>query len=140
MTGQQPHAPEWPAGATSNGSNIGGHPVMRSVMRLKFIMDWFVLEKPKLWGDYGDVLIGGYYRRDDNGTVQLHRAGPFLPPLSIPWSSVGGPRVIVSDEFRNDLMDAGFNELEFRSTIKNRIIRLDWHSWNRTANAPPEYP
>jgi ribosomal protein L39E len=24
--------------------------------------------------------------------------------------------------------------------IKNRIIRFDWHLWDRTAGAPPEYP
>jgi hypothetical protein len=80
---------------------------------IESIMEWFVLKKPKLWGDYGNVLIGGYYRREDDGPLQLHRAGPFLPPLSMPWSSVAGPRVIVSDDFRNDLIDADFNELEF---------------------------
>jgi hypothetical protein len=103
-------------------------------------MDWFVLETPKLWGDYGDVLISGYYRREGDGPVELHRAGPFLPPLSMPWSSVGGWRVIVSDEFRTELMEAEFNELEFRSANKSRIIRLEWHLWNRSADAPPQYP
>lgn len=103
-------------------------------------MDWFALKSPNLWGDYGDVLISGYYRREEDGPVQLHRAGPFLPPLSMPWSSVGGNRVIVSDEFRTELMKAEFNELNFRSALKSRIVRLDWHLWNSSADVPPEYP
>ena len=103
-------------------------------------MNWFVLKQTKLWGDYGDVLINGYYRRDGDGHMQLHRAGPFLPPLSMPWSSVGGPAIIVSDDFRQALIRAGFNELKFKSVTKSRIIRLNWHEWDLTADSPPEYP
>jgi hypothetical protein len=99
----------------------------------------FVLKPRKLWGDYGSVLLSGYCCRGEDGPLLLHRAGPFLPPVSFPWDLVGGWHMVVSDEFRGQL-ERAFPELHFRAAAKNRIVRLDWHTWDRTAAEPRRYP
>jgi hypothetical protein len=102
-------------------------------------VEWFCLKTRNLWGDYGRVLVSGYYDLDDRGRLLLHRAGPFLPPISFPWGKIG-TRVVVSDDFRRALLAAGFTDLEFREAAKNRIVALDWHTWDRAADGPPQYP
>jgi hypothetical protein len=101
----------------------------------------WVVEQRELWGDYGSVLISGYARRELPGSpLLLHRAGPFLPPISFPWLSAGGHCIIVSDEFRQSLEGQGIAGLGFRAAVKHRIVALPWHEWDRTAEAPEEYP
>jgi hypothetical protein len=89
-------------------------------------MDWFCLKPRELWGGYGDVLISGFYTRAKGGPLRLHRAGPFLPPLSFPWGASGN-RIVVSDGFREALVRGGFVELVFREASKDRIVALSWH-------------
>ncbi len=102
-------------------------------------MDLSCLKPVRLWGDYGSVLAGGYYRRDDAGRLCLHRAGPFLPPISFPWG-LEGHRAVVSDEFRTALQEAGFDGIQFREAVKDRIVALDWHTWDRSAASPRRHP
>ena len=102
-------------------------------------MEWSCLKPLRLWGDYGAVLAGGYYRRDDAGLLRLHRAGPFLPPISFPWGPEGR-LVVVSDEFRAAVQGAGFPGIQFREAVKDRIVALDWHTWNRSAADPRQFP
>lgn len=68
----------------------------------------------------------------------LHRAGPFLPPITFPWAD--GPRIVVSEEFRRELQGAGFQGLRYGPAVKARIIKLSWHEWDRTAAEPKRYP
>jgi hypothetical protein len=102
-------------------------------------MEWFCLRPRNLWGDYGTVLVSGYYKRDPGGRLLLHRAGPFLPPVSFPWGPEGH-RLVVSDDFRRALIAAGYTDLEFREAVKDRIVPLDWHTWDRSAATPPRHP
>ena len=102
-------------------------------------MTYFVLEPPKLWGDFGSVLIAGYYRRVDGGPMLLHRTGPFAPPLFIPWSSVGGPQIVVTRSFFDEL-HLLVPELSTRDAVADRIIGLTWHTWDLTAPEPAAYP
>jgi hypothetical protein len=101
----------------------------------------WVVEQRRLWGDYGRVLISGYARREAPGApLLLHRAGPFLPPISFPWLRTGGRCIVVSDGFRRSLEGQGIAGLGFRAAVKDRIVALSWHEWDRTAGDPEEYP
>ena len=103
-------------------------------------MLWAV-EQRNLWGDYGSILISGSaHRESEGGPLLLHRAGPFLPPISFPWLRAGGYRIVVSDEFRRELDSAGFAGLRFEPAVKSRIIKLAWDEWDRTAAQPKQYP
>ena len=103
-------------------------------------MLWTV-EQRKLWGDYGSILIAGSaHRETEDGPLLLHRAGPFLPPISFPWLRAGGWRIVVSDEFRGELERSSFIGLRFGPAVKARIIKLPWHKWDRDAGEPKRYP
>ncbi len=94
----------------------------------------FILSKPEApWDDYGDILYQGMAGLE-GGQLLLERTGPFIPPLSFPWS------VVVTDAIRTALEPCGFTGYEFRAVVKHRIVRLDWHLWNREAEEPHEYP
>ncbi len=99
-------------------------------------MIW-VVEQCYPWGDYGGILVKGLASREsEGGPLLLHRAGPFLPPISFPTLS----GIVVSDEFRHELEGPGFTGVRFVPTIKARIINLAWHKWDRTAAEPKRYP
>lgn len=102
-------------------------------------MEWSCLKPLNLWGDYGAVLAGGYYERDVKGLLRLHLAGPFLPPISFPWG-LEGRRVVVTDEFRGAMEKTGFDGIMFREIVKDRIVPIAWHTWDRAASTPQEYP
>jgi hypothetical protein len=114
-------------------------PVNAVVRREEAKLERFRLKPIHLWGDYGDVLAGGYYHRNDAGLLLLHRAGPFLPPISFPWG-LEGSLVVVSDEFRREIQEANFIGVQFREVIKERIVPLDWDTWDRSAESPRHSP
>lgn len=89
------------------------------------------------WGDYGSILVHGMSLHLDRieGRIQLERAGPFIPPVTLP----GVGDVIVTDEARRGL-EGAVPGLVFRVVEKARIVRIDWHTWSREAAEPPEYP
>lgn len=96
----------------------------------------YVLGKPESpWGDYGDILIHGMsmHLPRVEGRIQLERTGPFLPPITQPG------HVVLADAVRRSLEQA-FPGLSFQTVIKTRIVRLDWHTWDRAADEPAEYP
>lgn len=99
-------------------------------------MIW-VVEQRFPWGDYGWMLVKGFANREsEGGPLLLHRAGPFLPPISFPVLN----GVVVSDEFRRELEATGLPGLRFGPAVKARIINLPWHKWDRTAATPKRYP
>jgi hypothetical protein len=101
----------------------------------------WAIEQRNLWGDYGSILISGSaHRLSESGPLLLHRAGPFLPPISFPWLRAGGHRIVVSEAFRRDLEHSGFAGLRFGPAAKARIVKLPWHEWDRTADRPKQYP
>lgn len=102
-------------------------------------MKHFILEPPKLWGDFGSVLIAGYYRRENCGPMLLHRTGPFAPPVFIPWSSVGGPQMVVTNQLFDQLQEL-VPDLSIRPAVGDRIVGLSWHTWDLAASQPAEYP
>lgn len=98
----------------------------------------YVLDKTEApWGDYGDILVHGMslHLGRAAGRIQLERTGPFMPPVTLP----GVGDVIVTDAVRQAL-EREVPGLVFRPVVKARIVRIDWHTWDRTVEEPPEYP
>jgi hypothetical protein len=105
--------------------------------------NFFRLRQANIWGDYGAVLVSGYYSRDDaSGDARLHRGGPFTPPLFFPWDSLSGHTLIVTDAFRRELERAPFGPLTFKPSAKDRIVHLPfaWESWDKQADTPRTRP
>lgn len=98
----------------------------------------YILEKRKYaWGDYGDILVHGMSRHldKDEGLLQLERAGPFVPPVTVP----GIHNVVLTDAAKASLSRT-VPGLQFRPVIKARIVHIDWHTWDTAAEDPPFYP
>jgi hypothetical protein len=91
------------------------------------------------WGDYGDILWYGWAAEEApdgaHSTITVSRAGPFVPPITPLFG-----HVIVTEEFRAKTVDAGFSGLAFEPANYGRVVRIDWHSWDRNAPDPPFYP
>ena len=87
------------------------------------------------WGDYGHALTHGTTDgRDDDGTLRLERAGPFVPPIFVP-----GAPVVVTDEGRGVLQASGLTGLVFRPARLVKAVEIDWHTWDRNGD-PHFYP
>lgn len=101
--------------------------------------NFYTLEKQShSWGDYFDILMHGMscHLGRDGGRIQLERTGPFAPPISLP----GIGDIVVTDVFRRKLEASGLEGLHFQPVIKKLIVQLNWHTWDREAKRPPEYP
>jgi hypothetical protein len=72
----------------------------------------------------------------DGDKLRLERTGPFIPPISFPGIS----DVLVTDSIRGELDVAGLSGFSFREVVKHRIVRLDWHNWDKDAHEPVSYP
>jgi len=88
------------------------------------------------WGDYGEMLVSGMASRQDDGSIALERAGPFVPPITLIAPDV----LVVTDAFRRELEGSGLRGLSFRGAIRKRIVRVDWRHWDRTKSDPERYP
>jgi hypothetical protein len=100
---------------------------------------FYVLRGPDApWGDYGDILTHGMSahlpRAGDR--IQLERTGPFIPPITFP----GIGDIVVTDQVRKSLEAEAFEGITFRPVVKARIVRLDWHVWDKTTDEPQMYP
>jgi hypothetical protein len=88
------------------------------------------------WGDYGDILVNGLASRRDDGALLVQRAGPFVRPITFPQRSA----FVVTDEFRARLARSGLDGLRFREVVKEHIVSIPWHLWDREADEPASYP
>jgi hypothetical protein len=90
------------------------------------------------WGDYGAILLSGMvcYRDREQDSLQLERTGPFVPPIT----DSGSGSFIVTEVFKQKLEQSGLTGFTFKSVIKKRIVKLDWHLWDRELGEPPLYP
>jgi len=98
----------------------------------------YILEKRYYaWGDYGDILVHGMSRHldKDKGLLLLERAGPFVPPVTVP----GIHNVVLTNTAKTSLSRT-VPSLQFRPVIKARIVHIDWHTWDTAAEDPPFYP
>ncbi len=91
------------------------------------------------WGDYGSILEHGMSRhlgRNPEGVLRLERTGPYIPPISFP----GLGDLVVTATLRELLDASGLTGFSYAPVQKARIVRLDWHLWNRSAEQPAAYP
>ena len=101
--------------------------------------DLYILKgKNAPWGDYGNILLNGMtaYSAKEGGFLCLERTGPFIPPIS--FSGISD--IVVTNEFRVNIEKQQFNGFEFREVIKKKIVKLNWESWDQSADEPGEYP
>jgi len=99
---------------------------------------WFRVRNVEMpWGDYGAILLSGMTGPPDaDGRLSIERTGPFVPSITV----AGVSDVVVTDAFRAALEESGLAGLAFRETVLERIVRLDWRSWNLDAEDPERYP
>lgn len=100
-------------------------------------MQLYALRKPEFpWGDYGSILLNGMgcHLPRKNGLLQLERTGPFVPPISFPWTPV------VTDSLKRQLEGTGLTGLNFQPVIKAHVVPLNWTEWDLEAEDPAEYP
>jgi hypothetical protein len=88
------------------------------------------------WGDYGNVLYHGQGRRGEDGLIELSRTGPFVPPLTFPYSYIP----VVTTAFRAALEQSGLSGVDFQPVRKKHIVRYQWHLWDQKARNPQQYP
>lgn len=64
-----------------------------------------------------------------------------MPPISITgFDAKGYEHIVVTDAFKSSLETANLSGLRFLPVVKRRIVHLDWHTWDQTAEQPAEYP
>ena len=95
------------------------------------------------WWGLALIALSGSCTRAPDGIVGLVRAGPAVPPISLPelWSGPErmNPAVIVTDPFRRQLEESGLTGLAFRPVRKEHIVRLPWEQWVVDTVPPPAW-
>jgi hypothetical protein len=88
------------------------------------------------WGSFGSVLISGFLGFDDadededdyvERDFELLRTGPFVPPIFFPGGSC-----MVDETTKEELLEPGFQGLHFTPVKVGKMVRCDWHLWDRT--------
>jgi hypothetical protein len=97
---------------------------------------FFELTGPDLWGDFGDLFIGGDWQRGKDGQLLYYRAGPVAPPIALPGMGV----MVVKDDFRKILEDSGLTGLTFHPLVKQRIVEFHWEHLDRQSPDIGELP
>lgn len=75
-------------------------------------------------------------RDERTGRLPLRRAGPFAPPIIFTRDPGVGYVVLVTEALRQKLLAAGFGDLEFQPTTRQRIVNIPWQTWDRHARLP----
>jgi hypothetical protein len=102
--------------------------------------EFFALDRaPSPWGDYGNILAHGLADFPKQGpppaTIHLSRTGPYVPPVTQPRG-----HIIVIDSLRRELERSSFTGFGFSEVEYQKVVRLDWHTWNADADEPQHYP
>lgn len=92
------------------------------------------------WGGIAEIALKGWCIRGQDGLLELTRAGPFVPPISLPESDMGRMiwEVVVTDDFKRLLEISGLSGFTFRPIRKRHIIRMEWEKWVLSEVEPPE--
>jgi hypothetical protein len=101
------------------------------------------LPRPQFWGDYGTVLAHGMVGEplaeptlelDREAQIELERVGPYIPSLTLPSML----NVVVTDRLRKEIEDLRLAQVSFRLVIKDKIVSIPWHTWDRSKMLPTE--
>jgi hypothetical protein len=95
-------------------------------------MRFYRIDNQELWGDYGSILlagIGSSYSKSE--PFRLSRTGPFVPNATV----VCG-RLVITNSFKKELEKSSFGELKYRPIKLEKVVRIDWHLWDRGSSIP----
>lgn len=66
--------------------------------------------------------------------LEVTRVGPFVPPISFPFGEM-----LVTEALKADIT-AAFPDIAFRPTAYGKVTKIEWRSWDLTAEEPAKYP
>jgi hypothetical protein len=89
-------------------------------------LNYFRIQRDSPWGTTGDICINGMILRERiDGMMQLHRAGPCCPPMTLPE-----PRsIVLTDGFKCSVEQAFLHAFSFLPVHKCHVARIPWHEW-----------
>ena len=101
----------------------------------------YVLKNKEMpWTSYGEVLWQGIYYFDKKKKEHcLSRTAPFCPGIYRSQYDKERPVIIVREHVK-ELMENCFSNLNFAEVRKERIVNLDWQTWDLSADEPKMYP
>jgi hypothetical protein len=67
--------------------------------------------------------------------ILVSRTGPFVPPITLPSG-----RVLVTDDFRENLSTQGFSGLSFEPVEYQKVVHIAWDHWDANAQEPAFCP
>jgi len=76
-------------------------------------------------GDYGSTLISGIVTNSEGDTLKIARAGPFIPPITLPSFDY----VVVTEPIRAELQQFLGRDVCFRPVTLERVVELIWQEW-----------
>ncbi len=103
-------------------------------------MIYILKNKEMPWGSYGEVLWQGIYYFDKKKKEHcLSRTAPFCPEISRSQYDRERPVILVREHVK-EIMEKCFSDLNFARIYKERIVKLDWQTWDLSADEPKIYP
>jgi hypothetical protein len=101
----------------------------------EFVVTFFALRTRDLFGGFGEFLINGMAKRNGNGSLELRRTGPFVPPVTfLNWLNT----LVVTDPVRRSLTQALPVFPPFQEVVLTHIPEFRWEHWDRTKEVPIE--
>lgn len=99
--------------------------------------NYFLQRTAPNWAGFGGIMVHGITGDPIrvHGRLQLYRAGPVIPPFSMP----GINDVVVTSEIKGFLQER-FSGLAFLPVDKVRITALRWEDWLPVDDALPFDP
>ena len=98
-------------------------------------MNFYTFKNKEMpWGDYGDILYAGFAYEED-GILYLERAGTYTPPVY-----GADTRLLLTDELKIKLENSNLKGFTFQQATIKKLVNLEWHLWDLTAEKPEIYP
>lgn len=103
-------------------------------------MIYILKNKEMPWGPYGEILWQGIYYFDKEKKEHcLSRTAPFCPGIYRSQYDRERPVIIIREQVK-EVMENCFSDLRFAKIFKERIVKLDWQTWDLSADEPKIYP
>ena len=105
-------------------------------------MKYYILRNKAMpWGSYGEILWQGIYHFSKSTQEHLiMRTGPFCPPIYRSQYDRQIPVLIMTHKISRQISDNNFSGLTIEPVVKEKIVKLNWETWDLTAPEPQIYP